>query len=171
MENKIVLWLDRIGGDKETTIGQFLIDEVHQCFTIEDEFHRVKQMGDTRIWEGEHELKLVNTPKWSKIMGHPMIWIEVKGFVGVLIHPLNTEKDSDACIGPATTIGYDYGINSFRGNDSKVAYSKLYPKVVAAINQAKAEGKKPTILIQSKIWNPYDETGKTHTVVSPPVQP
>jgi hypothetical protein len=168
MEKIVIIDLFRIGGDKETTIGQFVIDGKHECFTIEDEYHKIKQMGDTRIPEGEHELKLVTTPKWSSKMGHPMIWIEVKNYVGVLIHPLNTEKDSDACIGPATTIGYDYSINSFRGNESRVAYAKMYPKVVQKIQEIKKLGKIPAIRIQSLIWNPYDESGKTHTVALPP---
>lgn len=168
MEKVVVLNHIRFGGDAETTIGQFLLDGRHECFTIEDEYHLVKQKADTRIWEGEHELKLVTTPKWSAKLGHPMIWIEVRGFDGILIHPLNTEKDTDGCIGPATAIGYDYSLNTFKGNDSRIAYAQLYPKMVKRIKQVLSEGKIPTIKIESITWNPYDEDGNPNDVVSPP---
>lgn len=169
MEKKILIKLQRFFGDAETTIGRFTTPEdTHLSFTIEDEYHKVKQHGDTRIPEGEWELDLVVTPKWSKIMGHPMITILVPGFTSVLIHPLNNEKETEGCVGPNETIGYDPIRKTYVGVSSKTAYAKIYPALSAAIKKAKEEGFKPTIKIECLNWKPYEETGKNHVVVQPP---
>jgi len=169
MTKKIIVELLRFGGDAETTMGRFVMEERHQCFSIEDEFHLKKQHGDTRIPEGEWELELVTTPKWSKIMDHPMILIKVPNFTATLIHPFNTENQSEGCVGPAETIGYDFTLKTFRGNQSRIAYDKLYPKLSKLIKETRALGIIPTINIKSQTWNPYDEDGNPHDIIQPPV--
>lgn len=169
MIKKVILELVHFGGDAETTIGRFLLEGKHQCFAIEDEFHLKKQYGDTRIPEGEWELDLVVTPKWSTIMGHPMILIKVPNFTATLIHPFNNEKQTEGCVGPAETIGWDFTLNTFMGVSSKIAYGKLYLKVSKLITETKKLGLIPTIVIKSQTWNPYDEDGNPHETVQPPV--
>lgn len=104
-------------------------------------------------------------------MGHPMIWIEVPGYTGVLIHPLNNERQTEGCLGPAESIGYDFNIKSFSGINSRVAYGRLYNLISERIKKAKEKGEVPYIQILSKQWNPYDEDPETFTVIDPPVWP
>lgn len=169
MTKKSIVDLLRFGGDAETTMGRFVLEGKHQCFCIEDEYHAKKQHGDTRIPEGEWELVMVETPKWSKIMGHAMISILVPNYTGVLIHPLNNEKQTEGCLGPAETLGYDAALGSFCGVSSRIAYSKLYVRLTKLIKETRAAGMTPTITIKSQTWNPYDEDGNPNKTVDAPV--
>lgn len=169
MRKKIVE-VQRFTGDAETTIGRFIVDEKHFCFSLEDEHHSKKQPTDTRIPEGEYPLSFVTTAKWSKIMGHPMIMInEVPGFSSILIHPLNTEDETEGCIGPGEQIGYNHEKNCLSITSSKIAYGRLYKVLSEKMKALFLENKTPTIKIYSVTWNSYDEDGNPFTVVDPVV--
>lgn len=100
------------------TIGKLIIDGKRICETIEDkdrgltdnmsvdEIKNKKVYGETAIPAGTYTISMtVISPKfksraWAKEYGGivPRI-LNVKGFDGVLLHPMNTAKDSYGCIG------------------------------------------------------------------------
>ena len=101
------------------TIGKLFIDGQRICETMEDkdrqlandmplaEINKKKVYGETAIPTGRYKIDM-NTvsPKfknraWAKkYNGIVPRLLKVQGFEGVLIHPLNTAKDSYGCIGP-----------------------------------------------------------------------
>ena len=100
------------------TIGKLIIDGKRICETIEDkdrgltdnmsvdEIKKKKVYGETAIPAGTYTISMnVVSPKfksraWAKKYGGivPRI-LNVKGFDGVLLHPMNIAKDSYGCIG------------------------------------------------------------------------
>ena len=100
------------------TIGKLIINGKRICETIEDkdrgltdnmsvdEIKKKKVYGETAIPAGTYTISMnVVSPKfksraWAKKYGGivPRI-LNVKGFDGVLLHPMNTAKDSYGCIG------------------------------------------------------------------------
>ena len=100
------------------TIGKLIIEGKRICETIEDkdrgltdkmsvdEIKKKKVYGETAIPAGTYTISMtVISPKfksraWAKKYGGivPRI-LNVKGFDGVLLHPMNTAKDSYGCIG------------------------------------------------------------------------
>lgn len=123
----------------DDTLGLWFIDGQFAAFSIEDEERSIeaKLPGETRIPEGEYELVLENSPKFSPKYGHPMITVKgVKGFSEVRFHILNTEKDTDGCVGPGNTMHFNPTGNS-RMSESKLAYDRMYPIVSAAIKKGK----------------------------------
>jgi len=100
------------------TIGKLIIDGKRICETIEDkdrgltdnmsvdDIKKKKVYGETAIPAGTYTISMnVVSPKfksraWAKKYGGivPRI-LNVKGFDGVLLHPMNTAKDSYGCIG------------------------------------------------------------------------
>ena len=102
---------------EEYTIGKLYIDGTFYCNTLEDkdrgltssmpleEVKKKKVYGETAIPSGNYELKLSYSSKFAnrvwgkKYKGQVPIILNVKGFEGIRIHPLNTAKDSLGCIG------------------------------------------------------------------------
>ena len=152
----------RFAGTQECTISQWLVNTLHQCFGLEDQYHKIKIKHETRIPEGIYELRFYTSPRFSPIYGHDMIQIiNVPGFENIEVHPLNTEKQTDGCVGPGRYIGHD-GKN-FVTVDSRTAYMEFYAKLAPLM-------KKETqyVKISSTIWNPYEEDPSLINVTVPP---
>jgi len=105
---------------KETyTIGKLYIDGVYFCDTLEDK-HRPdgeKIYGETCIPEGTYKVILNMSARFGRIM--PLL-LNVLNFVGIRIHPGNTDKDTFGCI--------LVGENKVKGEliHSKEAYNNLF---------------------------------------------
>lgn len=114
------------------------------CHTIEDEGRQTKVMGETRIWAGFYELKILKLDNdWTQrhrakynLSGDawftfPIEITNVKDFSGVLIHVGYGEKDTEGCVLLADTIGnntVDVGNLGGRSMDAvKRFYKKVYP--------------------------------------------
>ena len=92
-------------GDKYT-IGDFYINEVFFCNTLEDkvrdinkdgdlnDFNESKVYGKTAIPYGEYDVVLSMSPKFKRLL--PEI-LNVPHFTGIRIHRGNTAKDSAGC--------------------------------------------------------------------------
>jgi hypothetical protein len=111
------LLVERNWKKESYTIGKLYIDGEFFCNTLEDkdrglkntmalaEVKKLKVYGETAIPSGVYELKLSNSPKFAnrvwgkKYKGQVPEILDVKGFSGIRIHPLNTAKDSLGCIG------------------------------------------------------------------------
>lgn len=128
------LRVDRFDHGSEETIGRLYINDVFQCFTLEDQYRSVKVKGDTRIPAGTYKVVLVNSPKFTPRYGHEMLWVkDVPGFTGILIHCGNTDKDTAGCLLVGTRIGNIEGKRAVL--DSKIAYKKIYPIIAGAIER------------------------------------
>lgn len=83
---------------KETTLGTLFVNEVFQCYTLEDEVRledEEKVYGKTAIPAGRYKVELTYSPKFQVIM--PLIE-NVPDFSGVRIHSGNSADDTEGCI-------------------------------------------------------------------------
>ena len=128
--------LNRYDKGPNDTIGQLSIDGKFFCYTIEDEVREgAKVHGETAIPYGSYKLGKRHSPKFSPIYGHDMLWLlDVKNFQYVLIHPGNTDSDTEGCILVGASLGSIKGKRAIL--NSKPTYLKLYK----IISDAMAKG-------------------------------
>jgi len=115
------------------TIGRLYIDDVLECYTLEDEKRDVKVMHETRIPSGKYEIKLRtfggHHEKYKvrfKDIHKGMLWLQdVPKFKDILIHCGTSEKDTSGCLLLVTNVNLVTGI----GSQSSLAYAKVYPKI------------------------------------------
>lgn len=151
------LKVKRVAKKDEYTIGRLYVNNVYLCDTIEDtdrgltqdmpleEIKARKVYGKTAIPVGTYEIDM-NTvsPKfkdrsWAKPYGGKLPrLLNVPGYNGILIHPLNTAAESLGCIG--------VGKNSVKGQviNSTQTFAKLMTKFLLP---AKVKGEAITITI------------------------
>lgn len=137
-ERTVNLLLERTAYDPEYTVGRLYIDNKFFSHTMEDidrdlyqdmdedTIKQIKVYGKTAIPKGVYRIDM-NTvsPKfknrsWAKKYdGKVPRLLDVKGFEGILIHPLNKASESYGCIG--------VGVNSKKGmiTDSVKTYNRL----------------------------------------------
>jgi hypothetical protein len=112
----------------KSTEGRLYVNDVFECFTLEDadrylEKGGVKIQNKTCIPRGIYEVVWNHSEHFDKDM--PLL-LKVPGFEGVRIHAGNTSEDTEGCIlvGALNSKDDDDFISS-----SKVAVSRLYPKI------------------------------------------
>lgn len=147
--------LERYDSGPEDTLGNFYINGVLQCKTLEDQYREVKVMGDTSIPEGTYEIKLrkegTHHLKYSKDVRFSdihkgMLHLQdVPNFKYILIHVGNTDKDTMGCILVGLTAAPGIAPRR-RLVDSTAAYRRIYPPIA----QALIKGEKVTITIKNK---------------------
>ena len=103
---------------KETyTVGKFYVEDKRFGESMEDkdrgldqsmseaQIAKLKKYGETAIPKGRYEVKMTFSPKfssraWAKPTNGLLPEImDVPGYEGIRIHPLNSAKDSLGCIG------------------------------------------------------------------------
>ena len=123
------------------TIGTLYLHDQLLCFTLEDQFQRVKVPGETRIPAGDYRVTLrtwgTHHEDYLKRYGAQwekgMLWLmDVPGFKDILFHIGNSFIDTKGCI----LCGF--GLNIFPGHksdlsQSRIAYEYAYPRLVAAL--------------------------------------
>jgi hypothetical protein len=121
-------------GDKYT-IGKLYIDDVYQCFTLEDTMREKdgvipnKVSGATAIPSGKYKVVIDYSNRFKRPMPHVL---NVPGFDGIRIHPGNSSADTEGCILLGTTwAGTDFISNS------RLAYDAFFLKLADAV--AKSE--------------------------------
>jgi len=128
---------------KDATNGILFIDDVFECYTLEDQYQEKKVMHETCIPEGEYKIEYRTVggfhTRYAARYGsfhRGMLWIkEVPGFEYILIHTGNTDEHTSGCliVGESQN-DLDKGQDGFVGA-SGVAYKKLYPKVADALDK------------------------------------
>ena len=94
------LKLIRVHGTEGFTEGKLYIDDVFECYTVEDE-DRLLEAGGTKVYgqtaipKGSYEVILSMSPRFKKVL--PEV-IGVVGFEGVRIHSGNSSKNTEGCI-------------------------------------------------------------------------
>jgi len=126
----------------DATNGILLIDDVFECYTLEDQYQEVKVMHETCIPEGIYDIKLRTVggfhekykARYSNHKG--MLHLQdVPGFTYILIHAGNTDEHTSGClIVGETQQDLDISKDGFIGHSGK-AYTKLYDKVVKELSQ------------------------------------
>lgn len=133
------LTLERFAFGRDSTLGELLVDGLHECFTLEDERRVVKVPGETCVPAGTYEV-------WLRTAGgmheryrarfpathRGMLWLqEVPGFTFAYLHIGNDESETDGCplVGRVPVILPD---GEFRIATSTDAYLALYAQVMDA---------------------------------------
>lgn len=119
------LALIRTDCGKVCTIGELMVDGKHECFTLEDVVRAdgVKIPGETAIPAGRYAVDITYSPRFKRDL--PLL-IDVKGFIGIRIHPGNTASDTEGCI----LVGQGRANNAILS--SRAAFDALFPKLKAA---------------------------------------
>lgn len=132
MRTKII----RVAEGKQSTLSQLYIDDIFQCYLLEDKIRDVKIPKQTAIPIGNYTLRL-NTwggmnaeyrqkfPKFHKGM------IEINGlpnFSFVYIHIGNTYRQTAGC--PLCGFGFEMVNGDYQVLRSKDAYQMIYPKLL-----------------------------------------
>lgn len=133
------LW--RIMSGLESTIGVLYATDTRRqalCFTLEDQFQKVKVKAETRIPAGTYKVTLrTDGPmheRYAQRFGplhKGMLWIrDVPGFEYVYLHCGNTDQQTEGCplLGDVATESVHQ-----RGSlaNSETAYRRVYPQVAA----------------------------------------
>jgi hypothetical protein len=137
------LVLNRLGrGKKETdksTVGELIVNET-KYFTIEDDYDEQKVMNETRIPAGRYEIKLrkegrlyTEYLKRFPEIHKGMLWLQdVPNYQYIYIHCGNRATDTSGCIIVGSkACNDDYIIGS------EIAYRKIYPLIVQAMEKEK----------------------------------
>lgn len=124
----------------ESTTGELFIDDVFECFTLEDvdrgltatmpmdEIEKTKVHSSTAIPYGEYEVVITFSNRFKCLM--PLV-VDVKGYAGIRIHTGNKAADTEGCILVGKTKGLD-----FIGN-SRDEYAVLFKKLSDAAAKEK----------------------------------
>ncbi len=144
----------RYADNGKATSGLLFIDGKFECYTLEDERREVKVMAETRIPEGEYELKLrtegTHHPKYKERFPKDHVGMlhvtNVPKFEYILIHIGNTEKDTAGCL----LVGNTADVSNVLASSS-AAYLTMYKKVAPELTK----GNKVTIkYVDIEQWMP-----------------
>jgi len=134
------LELTRSVKTNKSTIGELTVNEVFECFILEDkdrglrkdmpisELIVMKIKTRTAIPTGRYEIVVSFSDKFQKML--PLL-LDVPAFAGIRIHPGNTDANTEGCLLPGKTKSPDM-IGS-----SRVAFTALFDKIKAALQREK----------------------------------
>lgn len=116
------------------TEGKLYIDDVHECYTVENVdrqlelFPQDKVYGLSAIPRGIYPISITYSPRFKR----NLISINnVPNFTGVRFHSGNSSKDSDGCpvVGSTNELDDDDWVGG-----SRIAYKALHSKVERALS-------------------------------------
>lgn len=121
--------VERFESEVDHTLSKVYIDDIFQCFAIEDEYRAVKVKGETRIPDGTYILGRRQSPDHGNAW---MLWVkDVPNFKYILIHPGNTTADTEGCLLLGKRVGSISGRRAVL--DSKLAVSEFYAIVMPQV--------------------------------------
>ena len=126
------LLLQRKDLREHCTIGELSVDGEFECFVLEDAMREVagqpvsqwKIAGVTAIPAGRYAVVVSRSPRFDRDL--PLL-VNVPGFVGVRIHPGNTDKDTEGCLLVGERVAGDAIV------ESRKAFAALMEKISDAI--------------------------------------
>ena len=127
----------RVAEGKQSTLSQLYIDDVFQCYLLEDKIRAVKISKQTAIPTGNYTLRLntwggMNAQYRTKFPKVHKGMIEINGlpnFSFVYIHIGNTYTQTAGC--PMCGFGFEQVNGDFQVVSSTDAYKMIYPKLLA----------------------------------------
>ena len=131
MQTKII----RVAQGKQSTLSQLYINDVFQCYLLEDKIREVKLPKQTAIPTGVFKLTLntwgAKNTEYQRLWGtmhKGMIEIDNLGsFDYVYIHLGNNYKQTAGC--PLCGFGFQFVNGDYEVTQSKDAYKMIYPKL------------------------------------------
>ena len=157
----------------DATNGLLFIDDIFECYTLEDQYQAVKVMHETCIPEGTYDIQFRKTggfhAKYSeryKNAHYGMLHIQdVPNFTYILIHTGNTDEHTSGClIVGETQQDLEVSKDGFIGS-STLAYKKMYAKVAGQLLQGKPVSIEYTT-INKLLAKETDNKAKEHTVLA-----
>ena len=133
----------------DATNGVVFIDDVFECYTLEDQYQTKKVMQETRIPAGEYEIKYRKeggfhkryTERYPDIHRGMLHVTNVPNFKWILIHVGNTDEHTAGCLLLGDTQeNNQIKTNGFIGKSSQ-AYVRVYDKIANVLDM----GEKVTI--------------------------
>lgn len=121
--------LRRIWYSDQSTTGCLYLDNIFECFTLEDVVREEKVMGQTAIPAGKYRVVIDDSWRFKRPMPHIL---DVPNFTGIRIHPGNTAYDTAGCI----LVGKDRGID--RIERSRMAFDAFFEKLKEALKTEEA---------------------------------
>ncbi|QIG88555.1 hypothetical protein G6R40_02255 [Chryseobacterium sp. POL2] len=133
MRTKII----RVAEGRQSTLSQLYIDNIFQCYLLEDKIRDVKIPKQTAIPKGNYTLRLntwggMNAEYRQKFPKLHKGMIEINGlpnFSFVYIHIGNTYRQTAGC--PLCGFGFEMVNGDYQVLRSKDAYQMIYPKLLA----------------------------------------
>ena len=122
--------VERFNSGSDDTLGRMYINGRFVAYTLEDEKREVKVKGETRIPSGTYKIGFYDSPSHGPKSLHIK---DVHGFEYILIHPGNTDKDTDGCLLVGKRIGKLDGKRAVL--DSKLAFKEIYPIIAGALDK------------------------------------
>lgn len=110
----------------QATIGRLFVDDVFECYTLEDVPRDEKVKHETCIPTGTYRVVLTHSPKFGREL--PLL-LNVPEFEGIRIHPGNTKDHTSGCILVGTARGTD------RISGSRDAFEALLAKLRGAVKR------------------------------------
>jgi hypothetical protein len=106
----MILRLKRDPPSALSTIGELFINDVWECYTLEDvdrflEKGGIKIPGETAIPRGEYEILLDWSDRFKCLMFR---LVDVPQFTGIRFHAGNISVNTDGCLLPGQTKGKDW---------------------------------------------------------------
>ncbi len=140
----------RVAEGKQSTLSHLYIDDVFQCYLLEDKIRNVKIPKQTAIPTGNYTLRLntwggMNAEYRQKFPKLHKGMIEINGlpnFSFVYIHIGNTYRQTAGC--PLCGFGFEMVNGDFQVLRSKDAYQMIYPKLLQL-----AQGNEKGIIIEN----------------------
>lgn len=103
------LRLLRVDGTNDRTIGLLLIENVFECYILEDAVRLVKIPGKTAIPAGTYEIVITLSARF----GIPLpLLLNVPNYEGIRIHSGNTSADTEGCLLPGRSRSHDNVVES-----------------------------------------------------------
>lgn len=127
--------LERKWRSESATVGNLFLDGVFECYVLEDRVREIglidvaewKVKGATAIPAGRYRVVKDYSNRFQRTTLH---LINVPGFVGIRVHPGNTDKDTEGCLLPGTG-----RVNATSVTGSKDACGNFEAKVFAALDK------------------------------------
>lgn len=140
----------RVAEGKQSTLSHLYIDDVFQCYLLEDKIRAVKIPKQTAIPTGNYTLRLntwggMNAEYRQKFPKLHKGMIEINGlpnFSFVYIHIGNTYRQTAGC--PLCGYGFEFVNGDYQVLRSKDAYQMIYPKLLQL-----AQGNEKGIIIEN----------------------
>lgn len=136
--------LIRIAKGENTTLGQLYLNDLFQCYILEDKVRMEKIPGETAIPAGTYQLGLNKTAgmnaKYKSRYSHMhQGMVEIRGipnFTLVFFHIGNYHTDTRGCL--LTGSYYQLIDGDYRVLHSADAYKKVYPLLVLAAEKGRS---------------------------------
>lgn len=117
---------------EKSTIGTLYVDDVTECYTLEDTVREHKIPGITAIPYGRYKVIVTKSERFSRLAGHDVylpLLLNVPNYDGVRIHSGNKPEDTEGCLLTGTVLGKDSVGNS------RTAFIHLNDKINLALKR------------------------------------